>query len=686
MGPPKKAGSGSTVKHIKHFFGVGGLILRKLDFAELSQKHHPGKSWDDLKPFQQVELISDAFQPRHLLLDPTCDYLKYWDLIILFALCYTAVVTPYEVAFLKTSFNPLFVFNRCIDLIFLKDMILQFFLKVQVQTQAGKVWISDAKEIRRLYLRGWFAIDFMSILPFDSVGLALQNPAIQKLKVIRIVRLLRLLKLVRILRASRIMKRWENRTSLSYSTQGLMRFTILLVICMHWMGCVWGMLGLLFATDLVCKDDGTYRIDSTTDGGSWITSRDWGPNSPCFHFDTYLASAHFAVMTITSIGYGDICPTRSEELAAGIICQLMGGLTWAYVIGSICGIISSSDPVRVAFEQSMDALNRMMSEQNINQTLRMKLREYLREQKYHNLLLRAREVANEFSTELQEELISETLTGAALLKVWYFKSAEKAFLVEISHQLEFMQHCPHEKIGGPGILSIMQRGSAIRNSRIILPGDYFGADMIVSSAWLAENSQAWALTYTEVLSLKREALNTVLGNHPTMEKTIRKASVSIAFRNAIRKLGKENTKLKMGLIDKHSVIGARIHNIFDQLCNNSPTKSLMGMLEEAEAAGPVDATDMPRKLPAHPEAEASSSDVTILNYRLDEIQSTLSKRMDRIEKSIATGNENLLSNMKDRMDSIDNLLTTLALRPTEQVSPKGVLPSLPNMPHSPNGA
>merc|ERR1719428_2185922 len=108
------------------------------------------------------------------------------------------------------------------------------------------------------------------------------------------------------------------------------------------------------------------KEDTTDEGISWITDRWWGPNSPCNHFDAYLAAAHFAVMTITSIGYGDIVPTRNEELAIGCFCQLVGGLTWAYVIGSICGIIQSSNPVRIEFEQSMDALNAMLSEQNVS--------------------------------------------------------------------------------------------------------------------------------------------------------------------------------------------------------------------------------------------------------------------------------------------------------------------------------
>ncbi len=65
--------------------------------------------------------------------------------------------------------------------------------------------------------RTWFAIDLLSVLPFDILGLVYNSSTIASLKVFRMVRLLRLLKLLRILRASRIIKRWEANLSFTYA-------------------------------------------------------------------------------------------------------------------------------------------------------------------------------------------------------------------------------------------------------------------------------------------------------------------------------------------------------------------------------------------------------------------------------------------------------------------------------------
>ena len=47
--------------------------------------------------------------------------------------------------------------------------------------------------LARLYLRGWFTVDLVSILPFDSIGCVIQSDDIKLIRVIRVIRLLRAL-------------------------------------------------------------------------------------------------------------------------------------------------------------------------------------------------------------------------------------------------------------------------------------------------------------------------------------------------------------------------------------------------------------------------------------------------------------------------------------------------------------
>ena len=94
-------------------------------------------------------------------------------------LLFTALVTPFEIAFLEapppwtTGNTVLFVINKCVDFMFIIDLGMNFF--VAFFSDEESKWIYEPSKIRRRYLRSWFGIDFVSILPFDTVGLVIEN-------------------------------------------------------------------------------------------------------------------------------------------------------------------------------------------------------------------------------------------------------------------------------------------------------------------------------------------------------------------------------------------------------------------------------------------------------------------------------------------------------------------------------
>lgn len=59
-------------------------------------------------------------------------FVAHWDLAMTLALFYVALVTPVEVAFIKSPaleakwLNPIFLINRLLDVMFIADMLLQF--------------------------------------------------------------------------------------------------------------------------------------------------------------------------------------------------------------------------------------------------------------------------------------------------------------------------------------------------------------------------------------------------------------------------------------------------------------------------------------------------------------------------------------------------------------------------------
>jgi potassium voltage-gated channel Eag-related subfamily H protein 7 len=164
------------------------------------------------------------------LLDPRTVAMGRWDGWVTLLLIFTTYVTPYEVAYLGNECHPvapstacsaserwgqmtegaviMFLINRIVDLSFFGDMIKTFF--VSYFDEKRQEWISDHGVIAKRYLKFWFLIDLVSIMPFDMMSFFTSNEALENAKGARLIRLLRLLKLLRILRGARILAKWQD--------------------------------------------------------------------------------------------------------------------------------------------------------------------------------------------------------------------------------------------------------------------------------------------------------------------------------------------------------------------------------------------------------------------------------------------------------------------------------------------
>ena len=162
-------------------------------------------------------------QPSRLVIDPT-DVPRLqvvWDTTTTTALLFTAAVVPFEVAFLPSpcsALEPLFLASRIVDVIFLMDITLCFFLAVPQRAGGGALETRHSEIINR-YLRGWFVPDIVGVLAslLDILPLALgENSSCDPSErspfvALRAVRMLRLIKLARLFGASRVLARLQVR-------------------------------------------------------------------------------------------------------------------------------------------------------------------------------------------------------------------------------------------------------------------------------------------------------------------------------------------------------------------------------------------------------------------------------------------------------------------------------------------
>jgi hypothetical protein len=240
---------------------------------------------------------------NHCLLHPDCPFCQNWDLVMILALLFTATVTPYEVAFVDTKIDAVFYVNRFVDLLFLMDMAIQFFL--MFKDRDGNL-VKDQGRINTRYLKGWFMMDFLTILPYDSVKYMMPNSG--DMMLLRLIRLARLVKLLRLLRASRIFNRWEIRLGMQHSTFLTIKLLVKIAALNHWMACCWGLLA--FMQPESSSTWLTVWLEDLPTTPDWCKGGDHPGAHPlqngaardgCFnHTEVYVVSLHWAMMTVST--------------------------------------------------------------------------------------------------------------------------------------------------------------------------------------------------------------------------------------------------------------------------------------------------------------------------------------------------------------------------------------------------
>ena len=454
-----------------------------------------------------------------LIVNPNGPFARQWDMLMVALLIFTALVTPFEVAFLTSAFNFLFVINRLVDFGFMCDMVLNFFLGFYDEAEARMIW--NQKLIASRYLKGWFSIDLVSILPFDTVALAMNSKELSQLKILRVIRLLRLIKLMRIFRSSRVIKRIQSNSGLSFSTWALIKFLVLVIICLHWTACVWGMYP---------------SMDENED--NWMLQ---GGLIDAGVGERYLASVEFSLMAMV-MGYGDYTPATSGERTLAVVLMLFCGSVYAYVIGSICGIVSERDPATSEYQANVDLLNDYMEEIKLPRTQRTKLREYFTHCKQIFRMKYFHDVLENMSPELQGEVAKHT-HGSWLYEIPFFNADREderdRFLVEVALALEPKAFGPNEMVYREGDMAvsmyIVQRGMAACAGRVLSSGRFFGEDMIAGSEEepCRRTNDVRSLTFLDVYEFEREKMCEILenGDFEATAKKIRRQVIKIALKS-----------------------------------------------------------------------------------------------------------------------------------------------------------
>ena len=165
--------------------------------------------------------------------------MSWWDSFLVMGVIYSTAYTPLVIVFRQARWSHHQAADAILDVLFSLDMLIRF----RTSFRDHGYDVTQASTIACHYLRGWFTIDLLSSLPFDSLlamwqgasALALHGAVpVGRVAPISLVDVVSLLRIMRIGRLKRKLSALNGANFLR-----VMYLMYLFVLFGHWLGLVW---------------------------------------------------------------------------------------------------------------------------------------------------------------------------------------------------------------------------------------------------------------------------------------------------------------------------------------------------------------------------------------------------------------------------------------------------------------
>jgi hypothetical protein len=358
-------------------------------------------------------------------------------------LIYSAIVTPYRIAFVDSDEILYTIIDFTIDFSFFIDMILNFF-SAYIDNEDNI--ITKRHKIINHYLSTWFVIDLMSIIPINIIlnpsdplntsnGNRVSNAIGKVAKIPKLYRLVRLTKLFRIIKmvkkgnVNRLTRYFLEKLKVSANIERLIYFVLSFLVLNHLSACIWFLVAKLQDLSPDC----------------WVTRLQFIDYDP---FDVYIVAFYWTLTTVTTVGYGDVSAGTTIERIYSLFIMSFGVFMYSFAIGSLSSIVSTLDAKTAEMNQKLQTLYSIKQEFKLDNEIYDKVRKVIK----YDLSRNQKDKIN-FLQELPNKLrieLSQIIHDNIIKKMHFFSNASPdliAFVTPLLKPIKFSQNEVMYKIG-----------------------------------------------------------------------------------------------------------------------------------------------------------------------------------------------------------------------------------------------
>ncbi|CAL5047102.1 unnamed protein product [Urochloa decumbens] len=365
-----------------------------------------------------------------LVIHPDNRWYRLWTKFILVWAVYSSFFTPLEFGFFRGLPRKLFFLDIAGQIAFLIDIVVKFFVAYRDPDTYRIVYDPTAIALR--YCKSSFIFDLLGCFPWDAIYKACGSK--------EEVRYLLWIRLTRAMKVTEFFWHLEKDIRVNYLFTRIVKLIVVELYCTHTAACIFYYLAT--------------TLPESMEGYTWIGSLRLGDYSYA-HFreidlaKRYITSLYFAIVTMATVGYGDIHAVNIREMIFIMIYVSFDMILGAYLIGNMTALIVKGSRTE-RFRDKMKEVIRYMNRNKLGKEIREQIKGHLRLQ-YESSYTEA-SVLQDIPISIRAK-ISQTLYKPYVESVPLFKGCSVEFIQQIVIRLQ-------EEFFLPGEV-ILEQGSAV---------------------------------------------------------------------------------------------------------------------------------------------------------------------------------------------------------------------------------